>query len=53
MTLKTRTKFTSQLQGIQEHVVRLKEKCAADVRAAGLAATGDRAKSDFIVRRQI
>ena len=42
MTLKTRTKFTSQLQSIQEHVVRLKEKCAADVRAAGLAATGDR-----------
>ena len=49
MTLKTRTKFTSQLQGIQEHVVRLKEKCAADVRAAGLAATGDRGAQEGVV----
>ena len=49
MTLKTRTKFTSQLQSIQEHVVRLKEKCAADVRAAGLAATGDRGAQEGVV----
>ncbi len=42
MVMQTRTKFSQQLDGIQDLVVRLKEKCVADVRAAGLAATGDR-----------
>ena len=41
MVMQTRTKFTRQLEGIERYIVRLKEKCSADVRAAGLAATGD------------
>ena len=39
MVMQTRTKFSQQLDGIQDLVIRLKEKCVADVRAAGLAAT--------------
>lgn len=41
MVIQTRTKFTRQLEGIQDLLVRLKEKCVSDVRAAGLAAAGD------------
>ena len=38
----TRSKFTKQLDDIEEYLRRLTEKCASDVRAAGLAATGDK-----------
>ena len=46
--MQTRTKFSQQLDGIQDLVVRLKEKCVADVRAAGLAATGDRGAQEGV-----
>ncbi|WP_322154015.1 phosphate signaling complex PhoU family protein [Paratractidigestivibacter sp.] len=41
MVMQTRTKFAHQLDDIQGLIIRLKEKCAADIRAAGLAAAGD------------
>lgn len=49
MAIKTRTKFASQLGGIEDLLVRLKEKCAADVRAAGLAAAGDMGARDGVI----
>ena len=48
MVMQTRTKFTRQLGGIQDYLVRLKEKCVADIRAAGLAATGDRGAQEGV-----
>ncbi len=42
MVVQTRTKFSKQLNDIEELIARLQEKCVADVRAAGLAATGDK-----------
>ena len=38
----TRIEFTKQLNDMESLVRRFGEKCAADVRAAGLAATGDK-----------
>ena len=38
----TRLEFTKQLNDMESLVARFGEKCAADVRAAGLAATGDK-----------
>ena len=40
--MQTRTKLTGQLGDIKDYIVRFKEKCVSDVRASGLAATGDR-----------
>ncbi len=42
MVMQTRTKFTKQLDSIQDLIARLRDKCVEDVRAAGLAASGDR-----------
>lgn len=42
MVMQTRTKLTGQLGDIKDYIVRFKEKCVSDVRASGLAATGDR-----------
>ena len=41
MVMQTRTKFTSQLEDIKDLLVRLKEKCSADIIASALAAKGD------------
>ncbi len=49
MVMQTRTKFAHQLNDIQGLIVRLKEKCAADIRAAGLAAAGDKGAQEGVV----
>ena len=45
----TRSKFTKQLDDIEEYLRRLTEKCASDVRAAGLAATGDKGAAEGVM----
>ncbi|WP_455137832.1 phosphate signaling complex PhoU family protein [Thermophilibacter sp.] len=45
----TRTKFTKQLEDIEGHLNRLTEKAASDVRAAGLAATGDKGAAEGVM----
>ena len=42
MTIQTRSKLTAQLKDIEDLLVRFKDKCASDIRATGLAATGDK-----------
>ena len=42
MTIQTRTKLTAQLKDIEDLLVRFRDKCSADIRATGLAATGDK-----------
>lgn len=42
MVISTRTKFTEQLDEVEGYIRRFGEKTVADVRAAGLAATGDK-----------
>ncbi len=49
MVMQTRTKFSHQLNDIQGLIIRLKEKCVADIRAAGLAAAGDRGAQEGVV----
>lgn len=45
----TRTKFTKQLEDIEGYLNRLTEKAASDVRAAGLAATGDKGAAEGVM----
>ncbi len=45
----TRTKFTKQLADIEGYLDRLTEKAASDVRAAGLATSGDRGAAEGVV----
>lgn len=47
--MQTRTKFSHQLNDIQGLIIRLKEKCVADIRAAGLAAAGDKGAQEGVV----
>ena len=49
MAAATRSKFTKQLDDIEEYLNRLTEKCASDVRAAGLAACGDKGASEGVM----
>ena len=49
MAAATRSKFTKQLDDIEEYLSRLTEKCASDVRAAGLAACGDKGASEGVM----
>ena len=49
MSAATRSKFTKQLDDIQEYIDRLTEKAASDVRAAGLAATGDKGAAEGVM----
>ncbi len=49
MVMQTRTKFSHQLNDIQGLIIRLKEKCVADIRAAGLAAAGDKGAQEGVV----
>ena len=49
MAAATRSKFTKQLDDIEEYLSRLTEKCASDVRAAGLAATGDKGAAEGVM----
>lgn len=49
MSAATRSKFTKQLDDIQDYIDRLTEKAAADVRAAGLAATGDHGAAEGVM----
>ncbi|MBM6675338.1 phosphate transport system regulatory protein PhoU [Olsenella uli] len=49
MSAATRSKFTKQLDDIEEYLRRLTEKCAADVRASGLAATGDKGAAEGVM----
>lgn len=50
MTIQTRSKLTAQLKDIEELLVRFKDKCASDIRAAGLAATGDKGAQEGLAR---
>ncbi|MCI6548110.1 MAG: phosphate transport system regulatory protein PhoU, partial [Coriobacteriaceae bacterium] len=50
MTIQTRSKLTAQLADIEDLLVRFKDKCASDVRATGLAATGDKGAQEGLAR---
>ena len=50
MTIQTRSKLTAQLKDIEDLLVRFKDKCAADIRATGLAATGDKGAQEGLAR---
>ena len=45
----TRTKFTEQLEEVESLVRRLSDKAAADVRATGLAAKGDKGAAEGVM----
>lgn len=45
----TRTKFTEQLDEVEGYVRRFGEKAVSDVRAAGLAVTGDRGAAEGVM----
>ena len=45
----TRIEFTKQLKDMEDLVTRFGEKCSSDVRAAGLAATGDKGAEQGIL----
>lgn len=47
--MQTRTRFTKQLDEIEGYIRRLTDKAAADVRAAGLAATGDKGAAEGVM----
>jgi phosphate transport system protein len=49
MAITTRTKFTEQLDEVEGLIRRLAEKASADVRACGLAATGDKGASEGVL----
>ena len=49
MVISTRTKFVKQLEDIQGYLDRLTEKAASDIRAAGLAATGDKGAAEGVM----
>ena len=49
MVISTRTKFTDQLNEVEEYVRRFGEKTVADVRAAGLAANGDKGAAEGVM----
>ncbi|MEE8673953.1 phosphate signaling complex PhoU family protein [Tractidigestivibacter scatoligenes] len=50
MTIQTRSKLTAQLKDIEDLLVRFKDKCASDIRATGLAATGDKGAQEGLAR---
>lgn len=49
MVISTRTKFTDQLNEVEEYIRRFGEKTVADVRAAGLAARGDKGAAEGVM----
>lgn len=49
MVISTRTKFTDQLNEVEGLVRRFGEKTVADVRAAGLAVTGDKGAAEGVM----
>ena len=49
MVISTRTKFTDQLNEVEEYIRRFGEKTVADVRAAGLAANGDKGAAEGVM----
>lgn len=49
MVIPTRTKFAKQLSDMQSYLIRYKGKCASDIRAAGLAATGDEGAREGVI----
>ena len=49
MVISTRTKFTDQLNEVEVLIRRFSEKTVADVRAAGLAVTGDRGAAEGVM----
>ncbi len=48
MVMQTRTKFANQLEDIKDLLIRLKEKCSADIIASGLAAKGDQGAKEGV-----
>ena len=49
MVISTRTKFTDQLNEVEGYIRRFGEKTVADVRAAGLAARGDKGAAEGVM----
>ena len=49
MVISTRTKFTDQLNEVEVLIRRFSEKTVADVRAAGLAVTGDKGAAEGVM----
>lgn len=49
MVMPIRTKFTKQLEEVETLIKRFSEKAASDVRAAGLAAAGDKGAAEGVV----
>lgn len=49
MAISTRTRFTDQLNEVEDYIRRFGEKTVADVRAAGLAAKGDRGAAEGVM----
>lgn len=49
VAMQTRTKFTEQLEEVEGLVMRLSDKAAADVRATGLAAAGDKGAAEGVM----
>lgn len=49
MVISTRTKFTDQLNEVEGYIRRFGEKAVADVRAAGLAAQGDKGAAEGVM----
>lgn len=50
MAIQTRSKLTAQLKDIEDLLVRFRDKCASDIRATGLAATGDKGAQEGLAR---
>lgn len=49
MAISTRTRFTDQLNEVEDYIRRFGEKTVADVRAAGLAAKGDKGAAEGVM----
>ena len=49
MVISTRTKFTDQLNEVEEYIKRFGEKTVADIRAVGLAAQGDKGAAEGVM----
>lgn len=48
--MKTRTKFTAQLSNVEDLITRLGSKCGDDIRATGLAVSGDRGAAQGVMK---
>ena len=49
MVISTRTKFTDQLNDVEGYIRRVVEKTVSDIRAAGLAARGDKGAAEGVM----